>query len=90
MREVAMVGRLIRERRQVKGWSQEELADAYPTTQRQISRWEQYTTETLRKSTRDRLGELLNIKPAEWHLAAAEAVDPYGEAERRTRLTVQR
>lgn len=84
-----MVGRLIRERRQAKGLSQEDLAEVYGVDQRQISRWENYTTQMPREATRERLGDLLSIGPAEWHLAAAEAADPYSTAERRAALAVR-
>jgi transcriptional regulator with XRE-family HTH domain len=75
-----MVGRLIRERRLAKGYSQEALADVYGTTQRQITRWEQYTTQMPRVFQRDKLGAILDIAPAEWHLAAATAIEAQAPA----------
>lgn len=68
-----MVGRLIRDRRVARGWSQEDLADVLGTSQRQVTRWEGYTTQLPRGFLRERLGEALVIAPAEWHLAAATA-----------------
>jgi len=70
---MSVVGRLIRERRIAKGMSQESLAEGLGTSQRQISRWEGYTTELPRELTRDRLGRVLGIAAPEWHLAAAKA-----------------
>jgi transcriptional regulator with XRE-family HTH domain len=69
-----MVGALIRSRRLAKGWSQEVLAAKMGKAQRQITRWEGYTTQIPRDATRIRLGELLGIAEAEWHLAAARGV----------------
>lgn len=68
-----VVGRLIRERRLAKDMSQEALAEALGTTQRQISRWEGYSTELPRETARIHLGRVLGIAAPEWHLAAAEA-----------------
>lgn len=87
-----MVGRLIRDRRLARGWSQEALANALGSTQRQVTRWEGYTTQLPRGVLRDRLGAALGIAPAEWHLAAAAAAgeavpDPAPEKKRPRLLT---
>jgi len=65
---------MIRDRRKAKGWSQEALAKALDSTQRQVTRWETFTTQLPRQLQRERLGEVLGIEPAEWHLAAAAAL----------------
>jgi transcriptional regulator with XRE-family HTH domain len=67
----AMVGKLIRARRLAKRMSQGDLAAAVGTSQRQITRWESYTTQMPREATRVKLGDVLGIAEAEWHLALA-------------------
>lgn len=67
-----MVGSLIRERRLAAGLSQERLAEVLGTTQRQITRWEGYSTQLPRDAARQQLGAVLGIAPHEWHLAIAE------------------
>lgn len=71
-----MVGDLIRERRLAKGLSQPQLAEILGKSQRQISRWEGYTTEMPREATRLQLGAALGIAEREWHLAAARHAPP--------------
>jgi len=68
-----VVGQLIKERRLSKELTQIDLAERLGTTQRQITRWEQYTTGMPRQATRERLGFVLDIRPIEWHEAAALA-----------------
>lgn len=85
-----MVGRLIRERRNARGWSQERLAEEYPTSHRQIVRWEKYSSQLPREAQRTRLGELLGISPPEWLHTAGEALEAQqaakSEAEMRASL----
>ena len=68
-----MVGQLIRARRVAKGLTQIQLAATIGTSQRQITRWERYTTEMPRQSSREQLSLALGIHVAEWHEAAGQA-----------------